>query len=82
MEIPCVSDSKHKKEKVEMRMKNQKQRPEVMKVRKNRKSTRGMAEKALLISAALSAVCCMSGFAGQCVQDATGWTYQNDDESF
>ena len=49
-------------------MKNQKQRPEVMKVRKTRKSTRGMAAKALLISAAFSAGCCMSVFAGQWMQ--------------
>ncbi len=63
-------------------MKNQKQRPEVMKVSKTRKSTRGMAAKALLISAALSASCCMSVFAGQWMQDANGWVYQNDDGSF
>ena len=53
-----------------------------MKVRKTRKSTRGMAAKALLISAALSAGCCMSVFAGQWMQDANGWVYQNDDGSF
>lgn len=63
-------------------MKNQKQRPEVMKVRKARKSTRGMAAKALLISAALSAGCCMSVFAGQWMQDANGWVYQTHLRSF
>lgn len=57
-------------------------KPEGIKSKKTRKWAGGIKAKAVLISAALSAGCCMPAYAGQWLEDKTGWTYQNDDGSF
>lgn len=63
-------------------MKNKKQHLVLTEIKRTGKLHRGIKAKALVISAALSAGCCMASYGGQWMHDANGWVYQNDDGSF